>query len=167
MKKIFLKNYNKNKLDFIEKIIKIRKVMHVLKKGKKINFQAIVITGNQKGKLGLGIAKGNDTNSAISKAKNKSYKNLFEIPLTKSNSIFTSVIGEHSSAKILLKPSIEGFGIIAGGSTKLILQIAGIKNISAKQIGSRNLLNNSYASINALKNLSMIIEYDKNNHQYN
>nr|QES95290.1 ribosomal protein S5 [Nitzschia sp. (in: diatoms)] len=167
MKKIFLKTYNKNKIDFIEKIIKIRKVMHVLKKGKKINFQAIIVTGNQKGKIGLGIAKGNDTSSAIFKAKNKSYKNLFEIPITKSKSIYTSVIGEHSSSKVFLKPSIEGFGVIAGGSTKLILQIAGIKNISAKQVGSRNLLNNSYASINALKNLSIILEYDKNNYRYN
>lgn len=154
-------NLSKNKLkknkkivsNFIEKQIKISRVSKVTKGGKKLNFRAIVIIGNKKGILGLGVAKANEISNAVKKAKIQGFKNLIKFPITKSLSIPHSITNKFGAAKIILKPSKEGTGIIAGGALRIVLEVSGIKNISAKQIGSNNLLNNAKACIIALQKL--------------
>lgn len=142
---------NKEKLK--KYVINVKRVTKVTKGGKKISFRAIVVMGNKMGKIGLGIAKATDTKIAIEKAKIISRKNLFNFPLTKKLTIPHNIYGIYGAAKIFMKPLSEGSGIIAGETIKNILEISGIKNITAKQLGSNSIVNNAYASINALKNL--------------
>jgi len=148
------RNDNKNDSKFIERLIKINRVSKVTKGGKKLSFRAIVVVGDEKGQVGVGVAKANDVVNAFKKAKTDGYKNLVKIPLTKSLTIPHKVTGNFGACKIIMRPSIEGSGVIAGGSIRTVVEVAGIKNIIAKQLGSDNLLNNARASICALENLT-------------
>ena len=137
-----------------ERLIKISRVSKVTKGGKKLSFRAVVVIGDEKGKVGVGVAKADDVVNAFKKAKTDARKHLIKIPLTKSLSIPHRVIGVFGASKIIMRPSIEGSGVIAGGSIRTVLEVAGIKNIIAKQLGSDNLLNNARAAICALENLT-------------
>ena len=148
------RNDNKNDSKFIERLIKINRVSKVTKGGKKLSFRAIVVVGDEKGQVGVGVAKANDVVNAFKKAKTDGYKNLVKIPITKSLTIPHKVTGNFGACKIIMRPSIEGSGVIAGGSIRTVVEVAGIKNIIAKQLGSDNLLNNARASICALQNLT-------------
>ena len=139
---------------FVDKQIKISRVSKVTKGGKKLNFRAIVVVGNKKGTVGIGVAKADEIVDALKKAKVDGLKNLIKFPLTKSLSIPHCIVNKFGASKIILKPSKEGTGIIAGGALRIVLEISGIKNISAKQLGSNNLLNNAKACIIALKKLT-------------
>ena len=145
-------NLNESKL--IERLIKISRVSKVTKGGKKLSFRAIVIIGNEKGQVGIGIAKADDVVNAFKKAKNQGKKNLIKIPLTKTLTIPHNTTGRFGACKVIMRPSIEGSGVIAGGAVRTVLEVAGIKNVIAKQLGSDNLLNNAHAAICALKNLT-------------
>lgn len=145
---------NINKLKFVERLIKISRVSKVTKGGKKLSFRAIVVVGDQNGKVGVGVAKADDVVNAFKKAKANGRKNLISLPITKSSSIPHHVKGNFGACKVLLRPSIEGSGVIAGGAVRIVLEVAGVKNVIAKQLGSNNLLNNARASICALDNLT-------------
>ena len=144
-----------------ERLIQISRVSKVTKGGKKLSFRAIVVIGDEKGKVGVGVAKADDVINAFKKAKTDGKKNLINVPLTKALSIPHNVSGRFGACKIIMRPSIEGSGVIAGGSVRTVLEVAGIKNIIAKQLGSNNLLNNSRAAINALSNLTTKTEISK------
>ena len=148
------RNDNKNDSKFIERLIKINRVSKVTKGGKKLSFRAIVVVGDEKGQVGVGVAKANDVVNAFKKAKTDGYKNLVKIPLTKSLTIPHKVTGNFGACKIIMRPSIEGSGVIAGGSIRTVVEVAGIKNIIAKQLGSDNLLNNARATISGLDKLT-------------
>jgi len=120
-----------------------------------------VVIGDEKGKVGVGVAKADDVINAFKKAKTDGKKNLINVPLTKALSIPHNVSGRFGACKIIMRPSIEGSGVIAGGSVRTVLEVAGVKNIIAKQLGSNNLLNNSRAAINALSNLTTKTEISK------
>jgi small subunit ribosomal protein S5 len=137
-----------------EKIIEIRRVTKVTKGGKQLNFRTIIVIGDEKGTVGVGVGKANDVLTAFKKAKMNGIKNLIKVPITKFLSIPFNISGYYSSSNIILHPSKEGSGIIAGGAIRIILEIAGIKNVMAKQFGSKNLLNNSRAAILALNTLN-------------
>lgn len=139
---------------FIERLIKISRVSKVTKGGKKLSFRAIVVLGDENGQVGVGVAKADDVVNAFKKAKTDGKKNLIKIPITKSLSIPHNVIGKFGACNIIMRPSIEGSGVIAGGAVRTVLEVAGIKNVIAKQLGSDNLLNNARASIVALKQLT-------------
>lgn len=139
---------------FIERLIKISRVSKVTKGGKKLSFRAIVVIGDESGKVGVGVAKADDVVNAFKKAKTDGRKNLINLPLTKSLTIPHNVVGRFGACKVLMRPSIEGSGVIAGGAVRIVLEVAGVKNVIAKQLGSNNLLNNARASICALKNLT-------------
>lgn len=139
---------------FVERLIKISRVSKVTKGGKKLSFRAIVVIGDENGKVGVGVAKADDVVNAFKKAKTDGRKNLIRFPLTKSLSIPHQVIGSFGACKIIMRPSVEGSGVIAGGAVRIVLEVAGVKNIIAKQLGSNNLLNNARASIGALENLT-------------
>jgi small subunit ribosomal protein S5 len=139
---------------FIERLIKISRVTKVTKGGKKMSFRAIVVIGNENGQVGVGVGKADDVVNAFKKAKTNGRKNLIKIPITKSLSIPHSVISNKGACKIIMRPSIEGSGVIAGGAVRTVLEVAGIKNVIAKQLGSNNLLNNARATIIGLKSLT-------------
>merc|ERR1712021_93635 len=137
-----------------ERLIKISRVSKVTKGGKKLSFRSIVVIGDENGVVGVGVAKANDVINAFKKAKTDARKNLITVPITKALSIPHEVIGNFGACKIIMKPSIEGSGVIAGGAVRIVLEVAGIKNVIAKQLGSDKLLNNARASIDALQNLT-------------
>ena len=150
----FLRKQNEQESKLVERLIKISRVSKVTKGGKKLSFRAIVVVGNENGQVGVGVAKANDVVNAFKKAKTDGRKNLIKLPITKSFTIPHSVIGNFGACKVIMKPSIEGSGVIAGGSVRIVLEVAGVKNVIAKQLGSNNLLNNARASICALQNLT-------------
>ena len=149
-----VKKNSRNKPKFVERLIKISRVSKVTKGGKKLSFRAIVVIGDENGKVGVGVAKADDVVNAFKKAKADGHKNLIELPITKSLSIPHNVIGNFGACKVIMRPSIEGSGVIAGGAVRIVLEVAGVKNVIAKQLGSNNLLNNARASICALENLT-------------
>ena len=138
----------------VERLIKISRVSKVTKGGKKLSFRAIVVVGDQNGKVGVGVAKADDVVNAFKKAKTNGRKNLIKLPITKSFSIPHNVSGNFGACNVIMRPSIEGSGVIAGGAVRIVLEVAGVKNVIAKQLGSNNLLNNARASICALQNLT-------------
>ena len=145
---------DKYEVKLVERLIKISRVSKVTKGGKKLSFRAVVVVGDENGKVGVGVAKAADVVNAFKKAKTDGRKNLIELPLTKALSIPHHVVGTFGACKVLMRPSIEGSGVIAGGAVRIVLEVAGVKNVIAKQLGSNNLLNNARASINALQNLT-------------
>ena len=161
LKKNSRRNDTRNEPKFVERLIKISRVSKVTKGGKKLSFRAIVVIGDEKGQVGVGVAKADDVVNAFKKAKTDGRKNLIKIPITKSLSIPHRVIGTFGACKVLMRPSIEGSGVIAGSSIRTVLEVAGIKNVIAKQLGSDNLLNNARASICALNNLTTKSEVAK------
>jgi small subunit ribosomal protein S5 len=156
-----VKKNSRNKQKFVERLIKISRVSKVTKGGKKLSFRAVVVIGDENGKVGVGVAKADDVVNAFKKAKADGHKNLIELPITKSLSIPHNVNGNFGACKIIMRPSIEGSGVIAGGSVRTVLEVAGIKNVIAKQLGSNNLLNNARAAICALENLTTKSEVAK------
>ena len=148
------KTPRRNEVRFTERLIKISRVSKVTKGGKKLSFRAVVAIGDEKGQVGVGVAKADDVVNAFKKAKSNGRKNLIKIPITKSLSIPHRVNGNFGASKIIMRPSIEGSGVIAGSSIRTVLEVAGIKNVIAKQLGSDNLLNNARAAICALNALT-------------
>ena len=156
LKKVNKQNTRRNDNDskFVERLIKISRVSKVTKGGKKLSFRAIVVIGDENGQVGVGVAKASDVVNAFKKAKSDGRKNLIKIPITKSLSIPHDVKGNYGACKIIMRPSIEGSGVIAGGAVRTVLEVAGIKNVIAKQLGSDNLLNNARAAICGLNALT-------------
>jgi len=145
----------------VERLIKISRVSKVTKGGKKLSFRAIVVVGDENGQVGVGVAKADDVVNAFKKAKTDGRKNLIKLPITKSLSIPHRVNGSFGACKIIMRPSVEGSGVIAGGAVRIVLEVAGVKNVIAKQLGSNNLLNNARASIVALDSLTTKSQVDK------
>lgn len=154
---------NKRKLGkLIDRVVSIDRVSKVTKGGKKLTFRAIVIVGNENGTVGVGIGKADDVLNAFQKAKVNGQKNCITIPLTKTLTIHHDVSGYSGASNLIMRPSIEGSGVVAGGAVRIVLEVAGVKNVIAKQIGSDNLLNNARAAINALTRLTTKEEVEKN-----
>ena len=161
LKKNSQRRNNTQEQNLIERLIKVSRVSKVTKGGKNLSFRAIVVVGDGNGKVGVGVAKADDVVNAFKKAKTDGMKNLIDIPLTKSLTIPHDVIGKFGACKIIMRPAIEGSGVIAGGAVRIVLEVAGIKNVIAKQLGSNNLLNNARASICALNQLTTKNEVSK------
>ena len=147
------KDFRKEKSEFEQKVLDIRRVTRVVAGGKRFRFRATVVLGDRKGRVGVGIDKGTDTSESIEKAARAAKKSLITIPI-KNNTIPHEVVGKFSSAKVLLKPAKEGHGIVAGGPVRVVVSLAGITNITSKILGTTtNKLNNARAAIEALKQL--------------
>jgi small subunit ribosomal protein S5 len=147
-----------SKLKYEEKVVQIKRVTKVVKGGKKMTFRAIVIVGDNKRKVGVGIGRAEDVNLAIEKATLNGKKNLINVPLTNQLSIPHVIYSSFGACKIMLRPSTPGTGVIAGGSIRTVLELAGIKNVVGKQFGSSNILNNAKATILALTGLNSKVE---------
>nr|YP_009313558.1 Ribosomal protein S5 [Galaxaura rugosa]SCW21812.1 Ribosomal protein S5 [Galaxaura rugosa] len=138
---------------WLERVVQVRRVTKVVKGGKKLSFRAILVIGDEKGQVGVGIGKASDVIGAVKKAVADAKKQIISIPITKFQSIPHPIHGIYGAAKVIIKPSAQGSGVIAGGSVRTVLELAGIKNILAKQLGSSNPLNNARAALNALSNV--------------
>jgi small subunit ribosomal protein S5 len=150
-----------SKIKYEEKIVQIKRVTKVVKGGKKMTFRAVVIIGDNKRKVGVGIGRAEDVNLAIDKAILNGKKNLITVPLTLKYSLPHVVNATYGACNIMLRPATQGTGVIAGGSVRTVLELGGIRNILAKQYGSSNILNNAKATILALTNLNQKIELGK------
>jgi small subunit ribosomal protein S5 len=142
----------KNKV-FQEKVIQISRVTKVCKGGKKLAFRVVIAIGNENGQVGVGVGKADDVVNAISKGITDAKRNLTNVILTKTKTIPHIVTGDFGACSVLVKPASQGTGVIAGSSIRILLELAGIKNIVAKQLGSKNLLNNARATICAFENI--------------
>lgn len=139
--------------EYETKLLDLARVTRVTGGGKRLRFRAVVIAGDKRSKIGIGVDKGKDVSQAVEKATNKAKKNMFNVVVS-GGTIPYQVEAKYSSAVVLLKPQREGRGLVAGGSVRAICDLAGIKNISSKILsGSKNKLNNARATIEALRKL--------------
>nr|UNJ15577.1 ribosomal protein S5 [Cyanidiaceae sp.] len=136
-----------------ERVIQITRVTKVVKGGKKLSFRAIVVIGNNQGSVGVGVGKASDVIGAVKKGVSDSKKQIIVFSLTDSSTISHVMQGKFGAASVILKPSAQGSGVIAGGAMRTVIELSGIKNIVAKQLGTKNHLNNAKATINALSKL--------------
>ena len=135
-----------------EQVVQIRSVTKVVKGGKKLSFRAIVIVGNKKGQVGMGVAKASEVIVAIQKAIADGRKNLITVPIFKTT-IPHMITGRSGAGNVVLKPASQGTGVIAGGAVRAVLELCGIENILSKSLGSKSPLNAANATLNALKEL--------------
>lgn len=137
---------------FDERVINVDRVARVVKGGRRFRFRALVVVGDRKGRLGIGISKGADVTSAVSKAVDVAKKNMIEVVDYK-GSIPHEVQAKVGGSNILIKPASAGTGLIAGGVVRTILEVGGISNALSKSLGSTNKVNTAYATLDALKQL--------------
>lgn len=135
-----------------EKVVQIRRVTKVVKGGKKMGFRAIMVAGDQNTHVGVGIGKAAEVSAAIRKGVEAAKKQQINVPIV-NGTIPHEIIGLYGASKVILRPAPEGTGVIAGGAVRTILELAGIKNVVAKAIGTTNAVNTSKATLNALENL--------------
>lgn len=139
--------------EFEEKVIQVKRVSKKTKGGNRIGFSVIVVVGNKKGRVGVGLGKARDVASAIRKGVNLAKKNLIDVPIVK-GTIPHDITIKLGAARVLLKPAPEGSGVIAGGAVRVVVEAAGIRNISSKVLGTRNPASNIYATLEALSKLT-------------
>lgn len=144
----------KEKSEFDQKVLGLARVARVTSGGRRFRFRAVVVVGDRKGRVGVGIDKGKDVTIAVNKAVAKAKKGMIKINITKEGSIPYEVNNKYCSAKIFMKPAKEGSGVKAGGPVRAVVELAGIKNITSKMYGSANKYNNALATIEALKEFS-------------
>lgn len=140
-----------------ERVIQIRRVSKVVKGGKKLSFRAIVVVGNENGQVGVGVGKAGDVIGAVRKGVADGKKQVIDVSLNKASSITHIAKGISGGARVIVRPAAPGTGVIAG-AVRTVLELAGVKNILAKQLGSSNPLNNARAVINALEGLRTFSE---------
>ncbi len=142
--------------EFDQRVLDIRRTARVVAGGRRFSFRATVVIGNRDGKVGAGMGKGADVASAVEKAVFQAKKNLIFVPLTEARTITHEAEGRLGAAWVLLRPAREGRGLVAGGPVRAIADLAGIKNLTAKILGrTANKLNNAKATIEALKKLKI------------
>lgn len=143
-------------LEFEEKVVDIARVTVVVKGGRRFSFSAIVVVGNKKGKIGWGHGKANEVPDAIKKAVKDARRNLIEVPIVDGRTIPHEIQTKFVASDILLKPAPKGKGIVASGSVRSVVELAGYKDIYTKSLGSRSKQNSVKATFEALKKLKTI-----------
>ena len=138
--------------EFEELVLNIDRVSRVVKGGRRFRFKALVVVGNRKDKVGVGVAKGGDVQAAVAKATDVAKKHLVTLPLNGETIPHDSEV-KYSGARVLIKPAAPGTGIIAGGVVRQIIGVTGVRNLLTKSLGSTNKVNIAYATIEALREL--------------
>ena len=147
-------------LDLKETVVEVRRVTKVVKGGRNFRFAALVVVGDENGHVGVGNGKAAEVPDAIKKAIDDARKNLKEVPVV-GTTIPHEFIGKFGSARVMLKPAVEGSGVIAGGSARAVLELAGYKDIKTKVLGTNNPRNVVYATMNGLENMRTVEQIAK------
>jgi len=135
-----------------ERLVSVNRVAKVVKGGRQFGFTALTVVGDGNGKVGVGYGKAREVPLAIQKAMEKARKDMKQVPI-KDGTLYYPIIGIHGAAKVFMKPASVGTGIIAGGAMRAVFEVAGVKNVLSKCIGSRNPINVVKATIEALNNM--------------
>merc|ERR1712023_215267 len=132
-------------------VVQIRRVTKVVKGGKQLSFRAVVVTGDKRGQVGVGVASANEVVGAVAKAVTHANRNLITIPLTRNQSIPHLVNGRAGASRVVIRPASEGTGVVAGGATRIVLELAGFRNVFGKQLEANSPLNNARATVKGLE----------------
>ena len=143
-----------NESDLQERVVYIHRVSKVVKGGRRMSLVALVAVGDGKGNVGLGMGKSTEVPLAIQKGVDDAKKNMFHVPVTEHGSIPHDVEGHYGAGRVLIKPAIEGTGVIAGGPVRPLFELAGITNVLSKSLGTNNALNIIKAAADGLQQLS-------------
>lgn len=144
------KKFPRKQDDYKDEVIDIRRVTKVTKGGRTLHFSATVAVGNEKGLIGIGSGKSNEVVEAIKKARMQAVKNVHKITIVDERTISHEMIGTNGAAKVMIKPAKAGTGVIAGGPVRTVLELAGIKDVVSKSLGSNTKINTARATLNAL-----------------
>ena len=142
-------------IQWIEKVVQVRRVTKVVKGGKRLSFRVITIVGDGESQVGVGVGKSSDVVGAIQKGMADARKNMIKVPLVE-GTLPHPVNLRFGSAQVLIKPAKQGTGVIAGGAVRIVLEAAGVKNATAKCLGSQSPLNNARAAVEALRSLKTV-----------
>jgi len=151
------RRFEKEEKEFDEKVIQVSRVSKKTKGGNKIGFSVLMVVGDKKGRVGVGLGKGPDVSSSIRKGVNSAKRRLLTVPM-KDGTVPYEINLKHGAAEVMLKPAPKGTGVIAGGPVRAVVEAAGIKDIVSKIKGTRNKASNVYATFEALKNLKEMRE---------
>ena len=135
-----------------DRVVEIRRVAKVVKGGRRFNFSALVVVGDGQGRVGVGLGKANTVPAAIAKAQDRAKRDMFDVPL-RNTTIPHEVLGKFESSTVLLKPASEGTGVIAGGAVRAVLELAGVRDVLTKALGSTTAVNLVRATEQGLRNL--------------
>lgn len=149
------RNRKEERDELDERVIDISRVAKVVKGGRRFAFRVMVVVGDNKGKVGLGVGKARGVPDAIRKAAERARKDMKTIPLA-GTTIPHQLLVKHGGAKVLLKPASPGTGVIAGGGVRAVVQAAGVRDILTKSLGSANVLNVAYATLKGLREMTRI-----------
>ena len=141
---------DKTKKEFEELLLEVRRVTRVTTGGRRMSFRATVLVWNRKGKIGLGLSKGPDVQTAVKKAANEAYKDMFIVPITKGKTVPYAIVNKYKACSVKILPATHGTGLKAWSSVRSVLDLAGYENILSKIMWSNNKLNNALATIKAL-----------------
>lgn len=145
------KTFDKPKSDLEDKVIAINRVTKVVKGGRQFRFAATVVVGNRKGKVGIGLGKAKEMPDAVKKATQAATKNLINVELIDNRTISHEITVKEGAVRVMLKPATEGTGVKAGGPVRDVLELAGVKDVLSKSLGSSTKVNMARATLNALK----------------
>ena len=140
-----------SKLELSDTVVAIKRVSKTVKGGRTMRFSALVVVGDKNGHVGVGLGKAGEVSEAIRKGKEAASRNIVEIAIDENNSVFHDFTGIYGSSRVLMKRAPEGTGVVAGGPVRAVVELAGIKNIRAKSLGSNNKTNVVLATLEGLK----------------
>lgn len=136
-----------------ERVVSIKRVSKTVKGGRRMQLSALVVVGDGEGKVGIGMGKSQEVPNAIKKAVEDAKKNMFSVPITKEGTLPHDIMGVYGAGRVLIRPAVPGTGVMAGGAVRAVMELAGVKNVITKSLGTNNALNIVKATVEGLKQM--------------